>query len=84
MDNHQAVSTKVADGQREPVLIGVRDAARILGISRSFAYELVARRELPSARIGRRVLVPVAALSAFIAEVEAEARHAPGSSAAGR
>jgi excisionase family DNA binding protein len=29
-----------------------------LGISRAFAYELVARRELPALRLGRRLVVP--------------------------
>jgi excisionase family DNA binding protein len=33
-------------------------AASLLGISRALAYELVARGELPSIRLGRRLLVP--------------------------
>jgi excisionase family DNA binding protein len=36
----------------------VPEVAELLGISRSLAYELVARRELPSVRLGRRILVP--------------------------
>jgi excisionase family DNA binding protein len=40
----------------------VTEAASILGISRALAYELVARGELPSIRLGRRLVVPKVAL----------------------
>lgn len=40
----------------------VDEVAIELGISRASAYEAVARGEIPSIRIGRRVLVPTAAL----------------------
>jgi excisionase family DNA binding protein len=45
----------------------VEEAAQLLGISRSFAYEAVQRGEIPSMRIGRRILVPKAALERFLA-----------------
>jgi excisionase family DNA binding protein len=44
----------------------VEEAATLLGISRAFAYEAVNRGEIPSIRIGRRILVPKAALQRFI------------------
>ena len=40
----------------------LNEAARRLGISRALAYEAAQRGELPVCRIGRRVLVPRAAL----------------------
>ena len=40
----------------------VEDAARALGISRSAAYEGVRRGEIPSIRIGHRIVIPTAAL----------------------
>jgi excisionase family DNA binding protein len=40
----------------------VTEAASVLGISRALAYELVARGELPSIRLGRRLVVPKVAL----------------------
>ncbi len=40
----------------------VAEAALLLGISRAFAYELVARGEIPVIRLGRRRLVPRLAL----------------------
>ena len=46
----------------------VEAAARILGIGRSSAYEAVRRGEIPSIKIGRRVLVPVAALQTLLEE----------------
>jgi excisionase family DNA binding protein len=42
---------------------GVDEFAQICGISRSHAYELVARREIPALRLGRRVLVPLSFLN---------------------
>jgi excisionase family DNA binding protein len=45
----------------------VEEAAQLLGISRSFAYEAVQRGEIPSMRIGRRILVPKVALERLLA-----------------
>lgn len=44
----------------------VEEAAQLLGISRAFAYEAVQRGEIPSMRIGRRILVPKAALQRML------------------
>jgi excisionase family DNA binding protein len=44
----------------------VTQAAERLSISRAFAYELIARGELPYLRLGRRVVVPRAALEALV------------------
>ena len=51
-------------GDRLVVTVG--EAAELLGISRAFAYELVARDELPVIRLGRRRLVPKVALRAIV------------------
>lgn len=50
----------------ERLVLTVPEAAGVLGISRAHAYELVARRELPSVRLGRRILVPRRALERLI------------------
>jgi excisionase family DNA binding protein len=50
----------------ERLVYSVAEAGALLGISRAFAYELVARGELPVIRLGRRRLVPKAALIAFV------------------
>ena len=44
----------------------VEEAARLLGISRALGYELVARGQLPSVRLGRRIVVPRRALDALL------------------
>ena len=44
----------------------VTEAAEVLGISRTLAYALVARGELPSLRMGRRIVVPKRALEALL------------------
>ena len=44
----------------------VEEAACLLGISRALGYELVARGQLPSVRLGRRIVVPRRALDALL------------------
>lgn len=43
-------------------LLTVPEAAKLLRIGRNLAYELVARGEIPSVRLGRLIRVPRAAL----------------------
>ena len=54
------------DGARraegDPLVMSVVEAARLLGISKTLAYDLVARKELPSLRLGGRVRIPRRAL----------------------
>jgi excisionase family DNA binding protein len=46
--------------------ISVSEAAERLGISRNLAYEAVRRGDIPTIRIGKRFLVPVAAFERLI------------------
>jgi excisionase family DNA binding protein len=48
------------------LVVSIPEAASLLGISRSFAYVLAERGDLPVVRLGRRQLVPKAALSQLI------------------
>ena len=41
----------------ERFVLSVTEAAELLGISRTLAYDLVARKELPSLRLGGRIVV---------------------------
>lgn len=50
----------------ERLTLTVEEAAATLGISRAFAYEAVRRGDIPSIRIGRRILVPHAALNRLL------------------
>lgn len=55
-----------SDDSEERLVLTVGEAAKILGISKSFAYELCATGELPALRLGRRVVVPRRALVEFV------------------
>jgi len=52
--------------------ITVEEAARILGISRGSAYEAVRRGDIPTIRIGKRLIVPVAALERMLSSAGGE------------
>lgn len=52
---------------REQPTISVAEAGRFLGLSKVSAYEAAHRGELPVIRIGRRLLVPTAALRRLLA-----------------
>jgi excisionase family DNA binding protein len=50
----------------ERLTVTVTQAAVMLGISRTSAYERVRRDEIPTVRLGRRLLVPKARLLAML------------------
>jgi excisionase family DNA binding protein len=49
-----------------PDVLTVAEAAKFLRVGRNSVYEAVRRNELPSVRIGRRLLIPKAALTRFL------------------
>jgi excisionase family DNA binding protein len=57
----------------QPLAFSVPEAARALGISKTLAYEAAYRGEIPTIRVGSRVLVPRAALERMLAGVESAA-----------
>jgi excisionase family DNA binding protein len=61
----------------ERLVYTVAEAGEMLGISRAFAYELVARGELPVIRLGRQRLVPKAGLLALVGQSEPESSTHP-------
>jgi excisionase family DNA binding protein len=46
--------------------VGMAEAARRLGLSTRTVAALVSRQELPSRKVGRRRIIPVVALEAFL------------------
>jgi excisionase family DNA binding protein len=58
--------------ERERLTMTVEEAGAALGISRALAYELVAQGEIPSLRLGRRIVVPRRALEAMVDGAGAE------------
>jgi excisionase family DNA binding protein len=49
----------------EPLLVSKRDAAALLGVCLRSIDNYIAAKELPCRRLGKRVLIPYAALVAF-------------------
>jgi excisionase family DNA binding protein len=50
----------------ERLVMTVPEAAELLGISRESAYKAARAGQLPTVTLGRRLLVPVARLNAFL------------------
>lgn len=44
----------------------IEEAARILGISRALGYRLARTGQLPTMRLGRRIVVPLVALERLL------------------
>ena len=63
----------MADSTQLPRLLTVFVAARLLGVGRSTAYELIAAGELEVVHIGRSARVPVAAVDAYVERLRARA-----------
>ena len=62
----------------EPILLSVDDAARLAGVGRSILYERLLAGDISSVKIGRRRLVPRAALDAYVERLMAEAEQGHG------
>ena len=52
----------------ERLTFSVAEAASMLGVSRSAAYDYIRAGELPAIRMGRRLLVPVVALQRLVGQ----------------
>lgn len=80
MTNHQITSAEPPpplDERRRtellPILLTVRQAAEILAIGRTTAYELIAAGHLEVVHIGRSVRVPVEAVEVLVARLRRKA-----------
>jgi len=51
-----------AKQEPQPLLLSVPQAARLLGVGTTLCWDMVHRGQLTSVRLGRRVLIPRAAL----------------------
>jgi excisionase family DNA binding protein len=72
-DAPQGLSTRAKGADR--LTYTVPEAGRLLGISRGAAYAAAADKTLPTIRIGRRLLVPRAALERLLDRAEEELRR---------
>ncbi len=56
----------------EKLLLKPSEVAQILGIGRSLIYELIARREIPSIRLGRCIRIPSESLQRWLKDQECQ------------
>ena len=54
----------------ERLTLSVTEAAKVLGISRNTAYELVKQEQIPYIRFGKRILIPRKRLVAMLEDEE--------------
>lgn len=54
----------------EKLLLKPSEVAQVLGIGRSMTYDLIARKVIPSIRIGRSIRVPIESLQIWLKENE--------------
>lgn len=59
-------ATKQGNHAEARLTISVPEAARRLGIGRNHGYECAKRGEIPTIRLGKRMVVPVAALERML------------------
>ena len=59
MHERDPITLDQLDGR---VTLTIEEAATLLGLGRSAAYEAARRGQLPTRRLGRRLLIPVPAL----------------------
>lgn len=55
-----------------PLLYSVEEAARQLGIGRTFMFHLIATGEIDSLKIGKRRKIPADALAAYVQRLRAD------------
>ena len=58
--------------QRRKKVLTIDEGCQALGLSRGSLYRAVARGQIPSLRIGRRLVIPVAALDRLLQEPPAK------------
>jgi excisionase family DNA binding protein len=52
--------------ESKPILVSVAEAARLLSIGRTAAWELVRKQKIKSVKIGRTRRVPIVAIQEYI------------------
>ena len=56
---------------RKRLTMTIPEAAEKLGVSRNLAYDAAKRGDIPTIKIGNRILVPIAAFERLLANEEA-------------
>lgn len=69
--------TQSVDGVPQQLALSPEQAATALGLGRTTVYALIQGGQLRSVRVGRRRIVPVAAIEAFLADAAHDVPDAP-------
>lgn len=56
--------------EKDKLVLTIEEAGARLGVSRPHAYKLAKEGQLPVLRLGKRLVVPVAALEKWLADVK--------------
>jgi len=56
----------MSDEHEESLVVTVVEAARMLRLSRGLTYEAVRQGQIPSVKVGRRILIPRVALQRLL------------------
>ena len=62
----QPIAPNALDDLEHRITLTVEEVASLLGLGRTAAYEAARRGQIPSRRLGRRVVVPVPALLTWL------------------
>lgn len=62
----QQATTLAVDHIGRPATLTIEETAALLGLGRTAAYEAARRGDFPTRRLGRRLIVPVPALLAWL------------------
>jgi excisionase family DNA binding protein len=79
------LTSSAPDGEiegRECIAVRVSEAARLLSLSRSKAYQLINSGELPAVRIGKTMRVPLAALRDWVERMQKQEGSTDGTTSA--
>ena len=62
----QPIAAAALHELEDRITLRIEEVASLLGLGRTAAYEAARRGQLPSRRLGRRVIVPVPALLSWL------------------
>ena len=72
-EENEAAGRSEGEGEDRPVqrlTYSVDEAAELLGISRTLAYEAIRKGEIPHINIGKRILIPKSALDWLLNSIQ--------------
>lgn len=64
--HHERDAARLTGIKPDRLTLTVEEAAGLLGVGRTLAFELARRGEIPTIRLGRRLVVPRAALERLL------------------